>query len=163
MRSSSFAASYADDTTPCWCAADIPGVDFELQVPASKLFSWFKNKHLKANPGKSHFLLSTKKPWDCFNWWNSSCCKFSRKITRSYNRITSQISVSKLALLCLNALCCISSFMSLGKRRTLIKAFVESQFNYYPLIWMLHSKTLNKNQSYSRQSIEDRIFNLFTQ
>ena len=33
--------------------------------------------------------------------------------------------------------------MSLEKRRTLMKAFKESQFNYCPLIWMLHSGTLN--------------------
>ena len=29
------------------------------------------------------------------------------------------------------------------KRRTLMKAFIESQFNYCPLIWMFHSRTLN--------------------
>ena len=33
--------------------------------------------------------------------------------------------------------------MSLEKHRTLVKAFIESQFNYCPLIWMLHSRTLN--------------------
>ena len=33
--------------------------------------------------------------------------------------------------------------MSLEKRRTLMKAFIESQFNYCPLIWMFHSRTLN--------------------
>ena len=33
--------------------------------------------------------------------------------------------------------------MSLEKRRTLIKAFVELQFNHCPLIWMLLSRTLN--------------------
>ena len=33
--------------------------------------------------------------------------------------------------------------MSLEKRRTLMKAFIESQFNYCPLICMLHSRTLN--------------------
>ena len=33
--------------------------------------------------------------------------------------------------------------MSLEKRKTLMKAFIESQFNYCPLIWMLHSRTLN--------------------
>ena len=33
--------------------------------------------------------------------------------------------------------------MSLEKRRKLMKAFIESQFNYCPLIWMLHSRTLN--------------------
>ena len=33
--------------------------------------------------------------------------------------------------------------MSLEKRRALMKAFIESQFNYCPLIWMLHSGALN--------------------
>ena len=33
--------------------------------------------------------------------------------------------------------------MPLEKRRTLMKAFIESQFSYCPLIWMLHSRTLN--------------------
>ena len=33
--------------------------------------------------------------------------------------------------------------MSLEKYRTLMKAFIESQFNYCPLIWMLHSRALN--------------------
>ena len=42
-----------------------------------------------------------------------------------------------------NALCRIASSMSLEKRRTLIKAFIKSQFNYCLLIWMLHSRTLN--------------------
>ena len=34
----------------------------ELQASTTKLFRWFKNNHLKANPGKSHILLSSKKP-----------------------------------------------------------------------------------------------------
>ena len=33
--------------------------------------------------------------------------------------------------------------MSLEKRRTLMTAFIQSQFNYCPLIWMLHSRTMN--------------------
>ena len=42
-----------------------------------------------------------------------------------------------------NSLCPISRFMSLENRRKLMKAFIESQFNYCPLTWMLHSRTLN--------------------
>ena len=55
-------ASYADETTPNPCATDIPSVALELQAFASKLFRWFKNNHLKANPGKFDILLSAKKP-----------------------------------------------------------------------------------------------------
>ena len=35
--------------------------------------------------------------------------------------------------------------MSLEKLRTLMKVFMESQFNYCLLIWMLRSRTLNNN------------------
>lgn len=44
-------ASFADDTTPYFCATDIPSIALELQASVSKLFCWFKiTIHLKANP-----------------------------------------------------------------------------------------------------------------
>ena len=43
----------------------------------------------------------------------------------------------------LNALHRIGSHMSLDKRKMLLRAFIESQFSYCPLIWMFHSRTLN--------------------
>ena len=33
--------------------------------------------------------------------------------------------------------------MSLDKRSMIMKAFIESQFYYCPLIWMFHSRTMN--------------------
>ena len=33
--------------------------------------------------------------------------------------------------------------ISIDKRRNLFKAFVVSQFNYCPLVWMFHTKELN--------------------
>ena len=50
-----------NDTTLYLCATDIPIITLELQVSTSKLFRWFRNNHLKANPGKTPILLSTKK------------------------------------------------------------------------------------------------------
>ena len=41
--------------------------------------------------------------------------------------------------------------MSLEKRRFVMKTFVESQLNYYPLIWMLHSRTLNNKINHLRE------------
>ena len=54
-------ASYADDIKLYSCATDIPSLPLEVQASATKLFRWFKNNHLKANPGKSHILLNTNK------------------------------------------------------------------------------------------------------
>ena len=55
-------ANYVDDTTPYSCSNDIPTVTSELQDISSKVFNWFGNNHMKANPGKCHLLLSTKSP-----------------------------------------------------------------------------------------------------
>ena len=41
--------------------------------------------------------------------------------------------------------------MSLEKRRKLMKEFIESQFNYCRLIWMLHSRTLNNRVNHIRE------------
>ena len=43
----------------------------------------------------------------------------------------------------INSLGRIANYMSLEKRRIVMKTFIESQFNYFPLIWMFHSRTIN--------------------
>ena len=43
----------------------------------------------------------------------------------------------------LHALARISHLMSTDKLKLIMKAFIESQFSYCPLIWMFHSRTLN--------------------
>ena len=42
----------------------------------------------------------------------------------------------------INALGWIANYMSLEKRRIVIKTFIESQFSYCPLIWVFHSRTI---------------------
>ena len=43
----------------------------------------------------------------------------------------------------MHALARITNYMDFEKRRSLTKAFVISQFNYCPLIWMFHNRALN--------------------
>ena len=43
----------------------------------------------------------------------------------------------------LHALARVSHYMNEEKRRLLMKAFINSQFGYCPLVWMFHSMTLN--------------------
>ena len=141
-------ASYADDTTPYSCARDIPSVALKLRTSASKLFRWFKNNHLKANPGKSHILLSTKKPGIVSIEEIPLTTSFHDKLlgVTIGSELKFESHITKLCLkvsIKLNTLCRISNSTSLEKRRTLMKAFIESQFNYCPLIWILHSRTLN--------------------
>ena len=43
----------------------------------------------------------------------------------------------------LSVLARLSNFMCTNKKRVLMKAFIESQFSYCPLIWMFHSRGVN--------------------
>ena len=37
----------------------------------------------------------------------------------------------------------VASFMSFDKKIIFLKTFITSQFNYFPLVWMCHSRGLN--------------------
>ena len=44
----------------------------------------------------------------------------------------------------LKTLARVAPYMDLSKRKFLINAFFNSDFSYYPLIWMCHGRTFNK-------------------
>ena len=46
----------------------------------------------------------------------------------------------------LNAFVRLTPFMNIDKKRMTMKAFIESQFGYCPLVWMFHSRSLNNNK-----------------
>ena len=45
----------------------------------------------------------------------------------------------------LHALAHISTFMPMTKLKIIMKAFILSQFNYCPLVWMFHSRESNNH------------------
>ena len=140
--------NYADDTTTYSCDIHIPTVISELQDISTKVFNWFGNNHMKANPGKCHLLLSTKSPEvvsiDGIQITSSTAetllgitidseLNFENHLSAICNKVSRKI----------NALGRIANYMPLEKRRIVMKTFIESQFNYCPLIWMFHSRTIN--------------------
>ena len=141
-------AHYADDTTPYACGENIRAATSELKPSAFRLIKWFENDHMKANPGKSHILLSNKKTEkvtindivltssvdkELLGFTFDSELKFEKPITGICNRASQKMHV----------LSRITSCMSLNKRKLLTKTFEESQFNYCPLIWMFQSRRLD--------------------
>ena len=42
----------------------------------------------------------------------------------------------------------LSNYMSFEKRKILLKAFVKSQFGYFPLTWMFHVRTTNSKRNH---------------
>ena len=103
---------------------------------------------MKANPEKCHSILSLNTQRE-IRFANASIAssprekllgitldselKFEDHINKIYNIVNKK----------LNTLYRIGSHLSLDKRKMLLRAFIESQFSYFPLIWMFHSRTLN--------------------
>ena len=50
--------------------------------------------------------------------------------------------------------------MSLDKRRMVMKAFIESQFNYVTLVWMFHLRTLNNKINSLHEEAKNGLFQL---
>ena len=140
--------SYADDTTPYSCAEDMSSVFTDLQRIANKIFRWFQNNHMKANPGKSRVLLTSNiqlvVPFDNVQITSSLSKKLLGITFDSELKFEEHVSkVCNIVNKKLNDLHCIVNQMSLDKRKMLLNALIESQFSYCPLIWMFHSRTLN--------------------
>ena len=54
----------------------------------------------------------------------------------------------------LNALISLRRFLKIEERKALFQSFVLSNFNYYPLVWMLSSaKSLNKTENLQKRAL----------
>ena len=122
---------------------------FVLEPIVNTLFNWFQQNGLIANSGKSHFLTS---PYE-----RRSLKIHDSIITSSSSKELLRVSIdSELAFydhitrLCskanqkLSALTRVSKYMTLPKRHLLMSSYITSKFNYYPLIWIIHNRKLNK-------------------
>ena len=142
-------ANYADDCSPFEFSGSTNDVIRKLEDDSHILIQWYRNNYLKPNPDKWHLLLS-----DVDNDLNilisdkyipnsSSqkilCVTFDNKLNFS-TRITK---LCKKAGQKIHALARISKFMSEGKRKLIMSAFISSHFSYCPLIWMCHNRSLN--------------------
>ena len=127
-------------------------VFFNLNSDLSNVMDWFKINSLKANPGKFQFMVLGPNKNDCFNLNvagtvipSSSKVKLLG-ITTDYE-LKFKIYINELCRIAsykLHGLQRIRRYLSVDKARLLGNAFIDSQFNYAPLIWMFAGKILIK-------------------
>ena len=112
----------------------IEDVFIKLQNASLTLFQWFYDNQIKANSSKCHFIYSTNDKVNIIvedqKICNSPCekllcAKFNSKLAFD----TDINDICKKAVLKLNALARIKSYMVLNKKRLLLNAFFMSQFN----------------------------------
>ena len=105
---------------------------------------------MKANPGKFQFMVLGVKNIVPFNLnINGKIIPSSNEVKLLGITIDNQLKFKKyIEELCkkssykLHALRRIRGYLTVEKARILANAFIDSQFNYTPLIWMFAGKTL---------------------
>ena len=155
--------NYADDTTAYVIGNNPDEVVSELRGITEKLFTWFSQNEMKANLSKCHMLLSST---ESLNFQisatvihNSQSKKLLGVTFDNKLRFEKHINtICQKANRKLNALARITPYMELTKRRILLNAFFDSQFNYYPLIWF-HSRSLNNKISTLHERCLRAIYN----
>ena len=142
-------ANYADDTTPYTIDTSMDSLLQCLYKDTSTLIKWFKDNYLQMNPDKCKLLISNRDKGISLILENEviECSKSVKLLGITIdNKLDFNEHVSKLCKKVsskLHALARIANYMSQDKLRLVMKSFIESQFNYCPIIWMFHSRSLN--------------------
>ena len=142
-----FLASYADDSTIYDADDNIDEVIFSLQEFSKKL-KWFVDNQMKANEDKCHLIASTNELSEIqigdFTIKNSASEKLlGVNIDSKLNFDCHVNHLCNKANKKLRALARVTSYMTLEKKKIVMNSFFNAQFNYCPLIWMLHSRKNN--------------------
>ena len=141
--------NFADDNSPFITGDTIPSVLNQLTNESKLLLSWINDNQLKANPDKFHLVLSTKDTsfsikvadFDIENQTSAKLLgiKIDSKLTfdKHVSNLCSKASQK------LHALARVRNYMNVKQSKILMKTFILSHFGYCPLVWMIHSRSLN--------------------
>ena len=142
--------NFADDTTIYISDESLENVLKSLEKNSILAIHWFENSYMKLNRDKCHLIVSGYKHeqvWANIGTnliWESNDVKLLGitidRDLKFYKRILKLCSKANQEL---SALSRMAKLLSFNKRRTLFKAFVESQFKYCPIVWMFHSRRAN--------------------
>jgi len=142
--------NFADDNTLFSGNKNLDCVFSNLNSDLNNVIEWFKINSLKANPGKFQFMVLGANKNDSFHLnVAGKVIPSSSEVKLLGITIDNELKFKKhIDELCrkasykLHALQRIRRYLSVDKARILANAFIDSQFNYAPLIWMFAGKTL---------------------
>ena len=141
-------ANYADDNAVYSVKDTYEELLNTLQTETSQLINWFQVNEMKSNEDKCHlFVINDDQATVTLGSGNIEACTSIELLGLTIDNkldFTEYVSKKcKKANQKLHALARISKYLSKDKLKVLMRAFISSQFNYCPLIWMFHNRTLN--------------------
>ena len=144
--------NYADDTTAYAIEDSIEKLLETLERDTYKLLIWFQFNEMKSNSDKCHLLIvndqecSIKVDNDVITS-ETEVKLLGVTVDYKYNFTEHMTKISKKANQKLHALARIAKYLDSEKLRIIMKPFIDSQFNYCPLVWMFHSRQLNTKRN----------------
>ena len=147
--------NFADDNSTSVIEDTIMELLKSLESETLTVLKWFRINEMKPNQGKCHLLVaeSNHKYYssnsyiyleNAFLENEESVKLLGVHIDENLNFEEHINSLLKEGNSKLQALMRIRKYLSKDKLRLIMKTFIESQFNYCPLVWMCHSRDLNR-------------------
>ena len=161
------ACNYADDdTTFHACDLDLKSLITRLEHDAVLTIEWFESNYMMLNQDKCHFLFSGHKYETLFVnvgetkiWERKQQKLLGVLIDRDLKFDKYVLSKCKKAGKKLTALIRISKFMTFAQSRNIMKAFIESQFGYCPIVWMFCGRQTNARINHIHKRALRAVYN----
>ena len=130
-------ASFADGNTPYSCLLHMISVLGQSKGGIDKIFGWFKKNVVKENADKCHLITSSKTPVGTEVSNITIMTEEKVKLLGIYidNRLNFRYHISQF---CKKT----GEKLNISQGKLIANAFIMSQFSYYPLIWMFHSRDM---------------------
>ena len=134
-------ANYADDNNPYAIESNIDKLIETLENETCILLNWFNINEMKSNNDKCHLIILNNedniiKIRDEEISGSKSVKLLGITIDNKLNFNDHIRKLCKKANQKLHTLARISTYLDSRKLRIIMKTFIDSQFNYCPLIWM---------------------------
>ena len=121
---------------------------------------------MKENQDKCHLIVSKNENISMhvgpFEIKNNNCEKLlGIKVDKGLNFSEHLDGIIKKASRKINALSRITPFINISKWHILMNSFFNSQFNYCPLVWMFHSRSINNKTNRLHERTLRIVYNDF--
>ena len=147
--------NFADDTSLNAFDRSLEELLRKLESDTISVIIWFENNFMKLNQDKCHFLIATNtnehlwiKVGNEMIWESPEEKLLGLTIDKHLNFNSHVKNICKKASQKMYALARVAKFLTFHRKRVLLKAFIESQFSYCPLIWMFCSRKMNRKINY---------------
>ena len=140
--------NYADDNTVYSVSENITHLLNILERETTLILEWFRKNEMKTNDDKCHLIICNQEDVSVTlgNEWIKNADSVELlgiTIDKNLDFTEHVTELCKKGNQKLHALARISGYLNQDKLKIIMKTFIQSQFNYSPLVWMFHNRTLN--------------------